>query len=251
MQNEQILNYAAEAGQIILEAGGETYRVEDTINRILTSYGVLNAQSFVTPTGIIMSGERQDGSTVSLVRRISAIHVDLEKIALVNDLSRQIIKEQMTPLQFRESLDAIHHRPYYPLWLTLLFAGFAAFSFTMILRGTLPEAASAFLAGIIVYIMRRIVQGLRLNPFLQNAAGGFTAVIMGNLFKTLGFIPTLSLMVIGTIMLLVPGITITNAIRDTFQGDYVSGVTRGVEAFVTAGGIAFGTGLGFLLTGVM
>ena len=57
MHNEEIIKHAARAGQIMLEAGGETYRVEDTINRILTSYGIGNAQSFVTPTGIIISGE--------------------------------------------------------------------------------------------------------------------------------------------------------------------------------------------------
>lgn len=251
MHNEEIIKYAAEAGQIMLQAGGETYRVEDTINRILTSYGIANAQSFVTPTGIIISGERVDGTSVSVVRRTMSIEVDLEKISLINDLSRHIIQDNLTPEEFRADLNAILSRPLYPLWIMMLFTGFAAFSFTMILRGTVREAAGAFFAGIVVFLMRRMARVLRLNPFLQNATGGLTAVLMGTLFKSLGLVPTLSLMVIGTIMLLVPGITITNAIRDTFQGDYVSGVTRGVEAFVTAGGIAFGTGLGFLLTGVM
>lgn len=251
MQNELVIKLAARAGQIMLESGGETYRVEDTINRILTSYGISNAQSFVMPTGIVISGEHGDGSPVSLVRRVTAINVDLEKIAMINDLSRKITQEGLSPEEFSDGLNQIMIRPLYPLWLTLAMTGFAAFSFTMILRGTVREALCAFLAGIVVYIIRRLAKSLKLNPFLQNAAGGITAVLMGSLFKLTGFIPTLSLMVIGTIMILVPGITITNAIRDTFQGDYISGVTRGVDAFVTASGIAFGTAIGFLMTGVM
>ncbi len=251
MHNEEIIKHAARAGQIMLEAGGETYRVEDTINRILTSYGIGNAQSFVTPTGIIISGERMDGRSVSVVRRTKTIDVDLEKISLINDLSRHIIQDQLSPEEFQAQLNAILTRPLYPLWITLLFTGFAGFSFTMILRGTIREAFGAYIAGIIVYLSRRLARAFRLNPFLQNATGGLMAVLMATLLKSLGVIPTMSLTIIGTIMLLVPGITITNAIRDTFQGDYVSGVTRGVEAFVTAGGIAFGTGMGFLLTGVM
>lgn len=251
MQNELVIKLAALAGQIMLEAGGETYRVEDTINRILTSYGISNAQSFVMPTGIVISGEHLDGSTISLVRRISAINVDLEKISMINDLSRRISQDKLTFEEFNEGLENIRRSPYYPLWITLMMTGFSAFCFTMIFRGTTTEAICAFFAGIAVYIMKRIAKGFRLNFFLQNAVGGITAVLAGSLFKQLNIIPTISLMVIGTIMLLVPGITITNAIRDTFQGDYISGVTRGVEAFVTASGIAFGTAIGFFMTGVI
>lgn len=251
MKNEIIIKSALLAGKIILEAGGETYRVEDTINRILTAYGIANAQSFVTPTGIILSGEHADGSIISHVLRIKSINVDLEKISLVNDLSRKITQNQLTTEEFTEELEAIICRPYYPLWLTLFFAGLAAFSFTVILRGSLLEAACAFAAGILVFISKRLARGLHLNSFLQNSTGGLVAVIMGSLFKFIGILPTNSFMIIGTIMLLVPGITITNAIRDTFQGDYLSGITRGVEAFVTAAGIAFGTGIGFILVGVI
>ena len=251
MQNELVIKLASLAGQIMLEAGGETYRVEDTINRILTSYGITNAQSFVMPTGLVISGEHLDGTTVSLVRRVNAINVDLEKISMINDLSRRITQDKITPDEFEEGLKEISLSPYYPLWLTLMMTGFAALCFTMIFRGTIREAICAFFAGITVYIFKRIAKGFRLNFFLQNAVGGITAVLIGSLFKQMNIIPTISIIVIGTIMLLVPGITITNAIRDTFQGDYISGVTRGVEAFVTASGIAFGTAIGFVLTGVM
>ena len=44
-------------------------------------------------------------------------------------------------------------------------------------------------------------------------------------------------------MLLVPGLAITNAIRDTIAGDLVSGIARAVEAFLTAIGVAVGTGV--------
>ena len=251
MKNDAVIRSAVLAGKIILEAGGETYRVEDTINRILTAYGIQNAQSFVTPTGIVISGVHSDGSTIAQVRRIKSINVDLEKISLVNDLSRKIDAKHLTAEEFTHELEVIVNRPYYPLWLTLLFAGIAAFSFTVILRGSWLEAACAFAAGITVYLSRRVARSLNLNSFLQNSTGGLIAVLMGSIAKGIGIIPTSTLMIIGTIMLLVPGITITNAIRDTFQGDYLSGITRGVEAFVTAAGIAFGTGLGFLFLGVL
>lgn len=250
MKNERIIQSAALAGKIILESGGETYRVEDTINRILLAYGVASAQSFVTPTGIVISGDHQDGTSFSRVIRIRAIDVDLERISLVNDLSRRIAAEDLSPEEFEEGLKAIMAKPHYPFGVRLFFAGFAAFSFTLLFRGTPVEAILAILTGMAVFVIRRLARGLKLNSFLQNASGGLTAVLGANLMRLGGLIPDISTVVIGTIMLLVPGITITNAIRDTFQGDYLSGVTRGVDAFVTAAGIAFGTALGFLLAGV-
>ena len=51
----EILQVATFAGQIILESGGETYRVEDTILRICKTFGAEQAESFVTPTGIMTS----------------------------------------------------------------------------------------------------------------------------------------------------------------------------------------------------
>ena len=44
-------------------------------------------------------------------------------------------------------------------------------------------------------------------------------------------------------MLLVPGMIITNAIRDTISGDLVSGLTKAAEAILIAVSIAVGTGM--------
>lgn len=251
MKFERIVNAAALAGKIMLEAGGETYRVEDTINRILTSYGVDLAESFVLPTGIIVSGQVEGRGISTLVRRVSSIQVDLEKISLVNDLSRQIVEDKLTVEQFMQELEIIMKRPHYPFWMVVFFAGFITFSFSIIFRGGLAEAAVAFAAGILVYLVRQLARSIHLNMFMQNAVGGMAAVFIAWAAFSLKFIESPSTVIIAAIMLLVPGITITNAIRDTFQGDYLSGVTRAMEAFVTAGGIAFGTGAAVFLMGVI
>ena len=85
----EILQVAMFAGQMILENGGETYRVEETIWRICKIYGADEAESFATPTGIMASICHQ-GKTYSLTRRVSNRTVNLDKIDIVNDLSRSI-----------------------------------------------------------------------------------------------------------------------------------------------------------------
>lgn len=61
----------------------------------------------------------------------------------------------------------------------------------------------------------------------------------------------MDIVIISSIMPLVPGVAITHAIRDTLQGDYLSGAARILEAFMTATAIALGVGTGFALTGIL
>ena len=61
----------------------------------------------------------------------------------------------------------------------------------------------------------------------------------------------LDIVIISSIMPLVPGVAITNAVRDTLQGDYISGCARVLEAFLKAAGIAVGIALGLILMGMI
>ena len=103
----EILQVATFAGQIILESGGETYRVEDTILRICKTFGAEQAESFVTPTGI-MSSICHKGEIYSLTKRVVSRTVDLNKIDKVNDLSRNILSRNLTVSQFKEELIKIN-----------------------------------------------------------------------------------------------------------------------------------------------
>ena len=73
---------------------------------------------------------------------------------------------------------------------------------------------------------------------------GLMAVIVKSI---LGGAINLDTVVIGSIMPLVPGVAITNAVRDTLQGDYISGCARILEAFLKA--IALGVGVAFAVFG--
>lgn len=50
-------------------------------------------------------------------------------------------------------------------------------------------------------------------------------------------------LLLDVLMILTPGIAITNSLRDIIDGNYVSGQARLVEAFFIATAIALGVGL--------
>ncbi|KJZ84260.1 MULTISPECIES: threonine/serine exporter family protein [Clostridium] len=241
MDLNKLLNISTLAGKIMLESGAETYRVEETIVRIGLSFGVDDAESFVTPTGIITSLTK-DSTTVTLVRRITSRGVDLNKIDLINNLSRQVQAQSMTIDELNTELINISQSDRYSAALTLFSSCAAAGCFALMFGGNIKDFFAAFIIGACIKIVSIICQKLDINSFFINSLGGGLCAILAIILMKLNICANLDKTIIGSIMLLVPGLTITNAIRDTIAGDLLSGITKAAEAFLVAISIAVGTG---------
>lgn len=237
-----IISVAALAGKIILENGGETYRVEETIKRISESYGIFDCESFVTPTGIIISASSKYDKTISKVIRIHSRSVNLNKVNLVNDLSRNIKKEGLTLQELYDRLEKIEEGSPYNNKIIVIFSSLAAGLFTLLFGGNFREFFISVIAGALIKVMSIIFSKYKVNDFFINVIGGALSAFIALCFASIGFVPSIDKIIIGSIMLLAPGLAITNAIRDTIYGDYLSGLSRGIEAFLVAIAIAIGSG---------
>lgn len=235
------------AGKIMLQSGGETYRVEDTMNRIARACDLLEAHSYVTPTGIFLSiqgHERAEEQTKFL--RIYERQVDLNKIVQVNDISRKMSMGQLTIEEAHQQLlMVLTSKSLYPTWLQILSAAFASGFFTLMFGGSGTDFLPSVLTGGIGFLLF-----LRANHWIQVKffAEIFAAFIIGAIayfFHFLGMTIHIDKVIIGSVMPLVPGLLITNAVRDLMAGDLVSGLARGAEAFFTA--FAIGTGVAVTL----
>ncbi|KHD38405.1 membrane protein [Clostridium acetobutylicum] len=245
MSTEKIINLAAYAGKILLQSGAEIYRVEETMNKICTAFNVKEAESFVTPTGIIISITGEDEKITSTIKRIQVRTVDLRKISEVNDLSRTLQYKNFSLEEVADKLKKIDNEKKHSDLFLIFFSAVAAGFFTLIFGGTFRDFSVSFFIGIIIKIFSIIISRLEINDFFLNMVGGAIAAFIALLFKKLGVVVYLDKTIIGSIMLLVPGLAITNAVRDTIAGDLVSGVSRALDAFFTAVAIAAGTGLAF------
>lgn len=243
MDTNRVIHLAANAGKIILESGGETYRVEETIIRICNAYGLMHAESFVTPTGIMISASDSNGQIISLVKRIKARTVDLEKISKVNDLSRSIKPKDLSVEFVQLELDNISQTLRYSFRTTLFFSAVAASFFTLLFGGNLSDFIISFFIGIIIKSISIGLSSIEINEFFINVLGGAIAAILALIAVKLNLALNVDKIIIGSIMLLVPGLAITNAIRDTIAGDLVAGVSRGLEALLVAVAIAVGSGV--------
>ncbi len=241
MNMNELLHVATFAGKLLLESGGETYRSEETICRICKLYGVDEAESFVTPTGIMVSICNK-GKTYSLIRRVSTRTVDLDKIDKVNELSRNILSKNLTVSELKSELELIENGERYSMPVTIIFSALGAGCFSVLFGGTFMDLFSAFLIGLLVKLVNIKGEALEINQFFVNSICGAVAAAFAIIFVKYGIADNLDKTIIGSIMMLVPGLSITNAIRDTIAGDLLAGITRASEAFLVAISIAVGTG---------
>ena len=168
--------------------------------------------------------------------------VNLDKIDKVNDLSRSIQSKKLSVSDFKRELDKINNLNTYSFLIVILFSGLAAGSFSILFGGNFKDAFSAFLIGLLIKGLALKWSDVGINTFFINSiCGGITALLAIIFFK-LGISSQINQTIIGSIMLLVPGLAITNAIRDTMSGDLLSGIIRASEAFLVAISIAVGTG---------
>lgn len=241
MDINKVLQVASFAGKIMLQSGAETYRVEETICRICSSYGVDESDSFVTPTGLMVSITHND-QIGSLVKRVTSRGVDLNKVDKINALSRKLQDEHMPIDKFNDELKSINNDDRYSLPLTLAVSSISAGIFAILFGGDFKDLIAATIIGLIIKIVQIKFQKLFINEFFINSICAGIAASMALLLSNFGIAAHIDKTIIGSIMLLVPGLAITNAIRDTIAGDFLAGITRAAEAFLIAISIAVGTG---------
>ena len=248
-QTRQILKLAARAGTILMKNGAEVYRVEDTIERICESCGIVDTQVFATPTGIHISltPEHEEEPIATTVVRIHESTTNLKKIAEINQFSRTFTATDMTVEEGMEALDRIDKGSSYPLPLRLLAAAVVGAAFCAMFSGSWSAALCSAGVASVSLLLEVFLDRYDVNFFIKAmsccaAASCLTAVLYG-----LGATAFFGSTIIGALMLFVPGAAITNSIRDLLTGDMLSGIARMTEAFITAIALATGAGVMVLL----
>ena len=250
MDKNKLARAATKAGMILLESGAETYRVEDTMTRICKAYGADVVDAYATPTMILISFSI-DGELVHNIKRTSIKSVDLTKVDKVNDISRRVSSKHMSLNELMSCLDELDHVKLYPYWLQILGAAMSTFGFGLFFGGSLKDSLCAFILGALLKMFLIVLNRIEFNAFFTNLLGGSFVTIGAFGCLALGICDSLDIVIISSIMLLVPGLAVTNAIRDSVSGDLFSGLARTTEAIFIAVAIALGSGIVFALLGGM
>ena len=241
MEYSKLLDLATELGYQLAMSGAETFRVEESITRVLAAYDI-EAEVFVIPNCMHISIEPVLGRPLTRMRRIGSHGNDLDAVERYSGLSRQICEKHPDPEIARKWLEETtqSRRSYaMPMYLTGNFLG--AFGFALLFGGVLIDGLCAGICGILVGLINHFMRHLDANQFFRTIASAFPMALLAYCLDALGIASHVDAVIIGALMILVPGLLFTNAMRDIIFGDTNSGINRFVQVLLTAVAIALGT----------
>ena len=249
MNERLLLEAVTTLGYRLAMSGAETFRVEESIIRVLKTYGY-QAEAFAIPNCLIVSIITESGNPMTRMRRIGPHGNDLDAVEKYANLSRSICALAPEPEEIMNMLQYVEdHRRYYTLLIQALGFFLSGFGFCFTFGGTFPDAIGAGICGLVVLCVDRLMDRLNSTQFFRTIVGSFFLTLVAYLIHFQGIGQNVDSTIIGALMLLVPGLLFTNAMRDIMYGDTNSGMNRVVLVLLIAVAIALGTAAAMKVSG--
>ena len=236
---DALLCAALDIGEGMLRSGGEISRVENTIERICLAYGAEHIEVFCITSVIIAAVRMKSGEYSSQVRRVRSSSNDLLRLELYNGISRRICAETPSLDSVSDMIRDAAKKRIYPWWMRLLIAALTAGFFTIFFGGDLTDAAVATVIGAVIFIIDR-EWAVSFNKMAKIALNSFIGGFLACFSVMIGVGHSAAAIIIGTVMLLIPGLAFGTALRNLLCGDLLSGSLEIVRACITALMIALG-----------
>ena len=245
---EYLLCLALDVGEGMLKNGAEVARVEDTIERICQAYGAVHVEVFTIISMINAAVRMPDGSYSSQLRRVKQTSTNLDRLEGLNNLSRKICRETPSLDEFDEMLHELKTRRAYPKWVNLLSSAVATSAFCLFFGGGFLEALITLFIGAGIYFINNY-RSVRLNSMAKTVISSFFAATVAGLSHLVIKELNVDSIIIGAIMLLVPGMMFGTAMRDLLCGDLIAGTLKILQAIIQTLMIGFGYMLTFAMLG--
>lgn len=238
---KKLLDIAMDIGEQMLMSGAEVHRVEDTISRICKAFGASRVDVFFITSSMVATIHDKDGLPYTQTRRLFNVGTDFTTLSKLNALSRKICSSTNISIEEIESeLNLIKNDKRYPFYVEGIFYALIAWAFTLFFGGNVIESIISAVIGYGVKVVTVFIDKLIQNKIFCKFISSFLLTALAYLFYCVKIIPSVDFVIIGNIMTLIPGVNLTNSLRDLFTGDSMTGVLRFIEALLTALAIALG-----------
>lgn len=250
---EKVLELALEIGVGLLSSGGSVSRVETAVDRICMAYGAGEVNVAAFPSMVIASVRTRDDREVSFMKRVYSSTNNLHLLEKYNQLSRDVCAKKVDiDSGLRRSFEISHVKPR-DKRLTVLGAGLVSATYSVFFGGSIADCLPAFIVAFVMQAMYEVLNSRSLNAyattFILSLLGGVLSISLCKLFLLCGLVCHGSMVMIGSIMILIPGLLMTNAVRDLFTGDLMSGSFQILNALLLTVVIAAGYGLSVVIFG--
>ena len=249
MEMKKVLKYAMEIGECMLVSGAGVSRVEDTISRICKAYGAKEANVFSITSSIVTTIEDEKGEILTQTKRIRSYKTDFTKLDELNQLSRYMCNELPEEEEVKRKISEIKKGKVVVFTEEVLTSAVIAAAWASFYGGGITEGIIAMIAGAFVAVLARYIKILAPNEMVLNFLLSFFVAAFAYISAKFGLTEDYGKIIIGNIMLLVPGVAFVNALRDMIGGDMMSGIFRVCESILLAVFLAAGSFMALMFLG--
>lgn len=247
-ERSELTRVAVLAGQILHQHGAESRLVEQTTQRLGIALGATNIELLVSPDAIVMTSLFSD-HCISTTRRCYDRGINMQMVCDVQRICVMAEKKLLDTKEVKKRLQRL--TPFkYNRWLVVLMIGFSCASFSHFFGGDTAVYWTTFVASSLAMILRQELAHRHHNPFVNFASAAFVATTVASLgiIYEVGENPQIAMA--ASVLLLVPGFPLINAVSDMLKGHVSMGIARWVFATLLAISVAVGIVASMALTGV-
>lgn len=248
---KQLFNCAMSIGEEMLISGAEVHRVEESIRLMCERFGAKRVDVFIITSSMVATLYTKEGDSFTETRRISTISNNFEKLHRLNQLSRNICSSNFTAEEIKIMLEKAINCKTYSFIVECIFYAIIASAFTLFFGGNIIESVISFITGAIVRLGILFFEKTVGNNIFTKFLAMVIAASLSFTALKIGLVSSVDKLIIGNIMTLIPGVGLTNALRDLFTGDSIAGILRTISAVLTALAIAAGYFLVTILGGFL
>ena len=245
MNNEEImtgveLEIILKAGKILLSSGAEISRTEDTMNYIARAMNFKDLEAYVSNRGIFATAKKDDNTEITRIYNVPEVDINLSKIESVNALSRRITQKNITIEEIESELNQIDTMSDYSFFWRLVAYTLGASGFSYAIGSSITDSIIAGIIGLILGVYMCTIKRILSSDVLITILGSILIALLGNLFIHFELGSNLSVILLGAMIDIVPGVPFVNAIREYSQNNYNTGITLMMGALLTCISMAVG-----------
>ena len=234
------LEIILKAGKILLSSGAEISRTEDTMNYIARAMNFKDLEAYVSNRGIFATAKKDDNTEITRIYNVPEVDINLSKIESINALSRRITQKSITIEEVINELEKIDTMPDYLIFWRLVAYTIGASGFSYAIGSSITDSIIAGIIGLILGAYMCTIKRILNSDVLITILGSILIALFGNLFIHFNIGSNLSVILLGAMIDIVPGVPFVNAIREYSQNNYNTGITLMMGALLTCISMALG-----------
>ena len=224
-QQRVVTRLCIQCGLLLLQHGAESALVEELSTRLGRTLGMDSVESAISANAIVLT-TLQSGQCMTSTRKNSDRGINMHVVTQVQHIvimaehhlldARDVEKRfgQIKPLR-------------YPRWLVTLAVGLSCACFCKLNNGGWDGTVVTFCASSVAMYVRLTLAQRHLHPQINFCLTAFVATTVSGLLLTLpAFALTPTVAMAASVLLLVPGFPLINAVADMFKGHINTGLAR-------------------------